>query len=410
MKTTSPEILKIRSEFPVLHQQVNGHPLIYLDNAATTQKPLRVIEALTNYYSKDNANIHRGIHTLAERATKAFEHTRTAVAEFIHAAEKEEIIFTRGVTESVNLVAASFGKAFIQTGDEIILSALEHHSNIVPWQLLAEERGAIIKVIPVQEDGTLDMATYHTLLNNGKTKIVAVNHASNALGTINPVKEIITAAHQIGAVVFIDGAQGIAHLPVDVQSMDCDFYAVSGHKMYGPTGVGFLYGKRKWLDAMPPWQSGGEMIREVRFTKTTFNDIPYKFEAGTPNIADVVALHKAVDFIQSLGKSFMAAHENDLLTYVTDLLKDIKGIRFFGQAAEKVSVLSFTIDGLHHFDVGQLLDAKGIAVRTGHHCTQPLMERFGIEGTIRASFSVYNTFEEVDALATALKKITERIK
>ena len=410
MKTTSPEILKIRSEFPVLHQQVNGHPLIYLDNAATTQKPLRVIEALTNYYSKDNANIHRGIHTLAERATKAFEHTRTAVAEFIHAAEKEEIIFTRGVTESVNLVAASFGKAFIQTGDEIILSGLEHHSNIVPWQLLAEERGAIIKVIPVQEDGTLDMATYHTLLNNGKTKVVAVNHASNALGTINPVKEIITAANQIGTVVFIDGAQGIAHLPVDVQSMDCDFYAVSGHKMYGPTGVGFLYGKRKWLDAMPPWQSGGEMIREVRFTKTTFNDIPYKFEAGTPNIADVVALHKAVDFIQSLGKSFMAAHENDLLTYATDLLKDIKGIRFFGQAAEKVSVLSFTIDGLHHFDVGQLLDAKGIAVRTGHHCTQPLMERFGIEGTIRASFSVYNTFEEVDALATALKKITERIK
>ncbi|MEY3405455.1 MAG: Cysteine desulfurase [Bacteroidota bacterium] len=410
MKITSPEILNIRSEFPVLDQQVNGHPLTYLDNAATTQKPQRVIDALTNYYSKDNANIHRGIHTLAERATKAFEQTRTSLAQFIHASEKEEIIFTRGVTESVNLVAASFGKAFIKSGDEIILSGLEHHSNIVPWQLMAEERGAIIKVIPVHEDGTLDLPAYHHLLSNGRTKLVAVNHASNALGTINPVREIISAAHQNGAVVFIDGAQGIAHLPVDVQVLDCDFYAASGHKMYGPTGVGFLYGKRKWLDAMPPWQSGGEMIREVRFTKTTFNDIPYKFEAGTPNIADVVALYEAIQFIQTLGKPFIAAHEGDLLTYAANLLQDIKGIRFFGQAAEKVSVLSFTIDGLHHFDVGQLLDAKGIAVRTGHHCTQPLMERFGIEGTIRASFSVYNTFEEAEALASALKKITEKIK
>lgn len=404
------KIQKIRSIFPVLHQQVNGHPLTYLDNAATTQKPQQVIDAVSHYYSFDNANIHRGIHTLAERATKAFELTRSKVSTFINASEKEEIIFTRGVTEGINLVSSSFGKRFINKGDEIIISGLEHHSNIVPWQLMAEERGAIIKVIPVLENGTLDMHAFTSLLRQGKTKMVSVNHASNSLGTINPVKEIISLSHQAGAAVLIDGAQGIAHLQVDVQDLDCDFYVASGHKMYGPTGVGFLYGKRKWLEEMPPWQSGGEMISEVRFEGTTFNSIPYKFEAGTPNIADVVALAQAVDFIDSTGKTFIAECEQALLNYTRELLADIPGIRFYGEAPEKVSVISFTLEGIHHFDAGQLLDAAGIAVRTGHHCTQPLMERFGIEGTIRASFSVYNTYQEADRLANALKKIVHKLK
>lgn len=404
------QIQHIRSEFPILDQQVNGHPLTYLDNAATTQKPLRVINALTQYYTTDNANIHRGIHTLAERATKAFEHTRSLLAAFINASEKEEVIFTRGVTEGINLVAASFGKRFINKGDEIIISGLEHHSNIVPWQLMAEERGATLRIIPVLDNGSLDLKGYTSLLNQGKTKLVSVNHASNSLGTINPIREIIREAHASGAAVLIDGAQGIAHLPVDVQELDCDFYVASGHKMYGPTGVGFLYGKRKWLEEMPPWQSGGEMISDVRFEKTSFNSIPYKFEAGTPNIADVVALSEAINFINSADKSFIAGHEQDLLKYAASLLKEVPGITFYSQAPEKVSVISFTLKNLHHFDVGQLLDARGIAVRTGHHCTQPLMERFKVEGTIRASFAVYNTFEEVDRLAEGLIKITSKLK
>lgn len=406
MKKSSSEILKIRTEFPVLNQQVNGYPLVYVDNAATTQKPKKVIEALVDYYFKDNANIHRGIHTLAERATVAFENTRKAITEFINASEKEEIIFTRGVTESVNLVASSYGKKFLEAGDEVIISGLEHHSNIVPWQLITQERGATLKVIPIHDNGTLDLDSYLNLLKPGRTKMVAVNHASNALGTINPIKSIIDSAHQAGAAVFVDGAQGISHLPVNVKDLDCDFYAASGHKMYGPTGVGFLYGKRKWLEEMPPWQSGGEMISEVRFEKTTYNTIPYKFEAGTPNIADVIALRYAVEFIENLGKTFIANHEQELLNYATGLLKNINRIRLVGTAPDKVSVISFVIEGMHHFDAGQLLDARGIAVRTGHHCTQPLMERFGIEGTIRASFSVYNTFEEVDMLINALEKIT----
>lgn len=404
------KILQIRASFPVLNQQVNGYPLIYLDNAATTQKPQQVIDALTHYYSFDNANIHRGIHTLAERATKAFENTRSKISSFINAAEKEEIIFTRGVTEGINLVASSFGKKFVGKGDQIIISGLEHHSNIVPWQLMANERGASIKVIPVLDNGTLDLHEFARLLESGVTKIVSVNHASNSLGTVNPIKEIISKAHQAGAAVLIDGAQGIAHLPVNVQELDCDFYVASGHKMYGPTGVGFLYGKRKWLEEMPPWQSGGEMISEVRFEKTTFNSIPYKFEAGTPNIADVIALSSALEFIESTGKAFISAHEQELLNYTKGLLANIPGIKFYGVAPEKVSVISFTLDGIHHFDAGQLLDASGIAVRTGHHCTQPLMERFGIEGTIRASFSVYNTFEEADRLAEALKKIVSKLR
>lgn len=404
------KILQIRATFPVLNQQVNGHPLTYLDNAATTQKPQQVIDALIHYYSFDNANIHRGIHTLAERATRAFENTRSKISTFINSAEKEEIIFTRGVTEGINLVASSFGRRFITKGDQIILSGLEHHSNIVPWQLIALEREASIKVIPVLENGTLDMNEFDRLLEIGNTKIVSVNHASNSLGTVNPVKEIISKSHQAGAAVLIDGAQGIAHLPVDVQDLDCDFYVASGHKMYGPTGVGFLYGKRKWLEEMPPWQSGGEMISEVRFEKTTFNSIPYKFEAGTPNIADVIALSSAVEFIESTGKLFISAHEQELLHHTKGILEDIPGIRFYGVAPEKVSVISFTLEGIHHFDAGQLLDASGIAVRTGHHCTQPLMERYGIEGTIRASFSVYNTIEEAGRLAEALKKIVRKFR
>lgn len=407
MNTTAAtrlDIDKIRTQFPVLNQLVNGKPLVYLDNAATNQKPKRVIDALTNYYEKDNANIHRGIHSLAERATKAYEDTRHAMREFINARHIEEIIFTRGVTESINLVASSYGRAFLNEGDEVIISGLEHHSNIVPWQMICEERKAILKVIPITDIGEIDTDSYHKLLS-ARTKVVAVNHASNSLGTINPIKEIIDAAHQYGAVVLIDGAQASAHLPIDVQSLDCDFYCISSHKMYGPTGTGILYGKKELLEKMPPYMGGGEMIKEVTFTKTTFNDLPYKFEAGTPNIADVIALKEAILFINELGKENIAAHEEELLNYAVRKLSAIPAVRLVGTASEKVSVQSFIIDGIHHFDIGQMLDTRGIAVRTGHHCTQPLMDRFGIEGTVRASFSVYNTREEIDQLAEGIERI-----
>ena len=399
------DVNALRKEFPILDQQVNGHPLVYFDNAATTQKPVRVIDRLSDYYRKDNANIHRGIHTLADRATRAFEETRKAVAAFISASSAEEIIFTRGVTEGINLVAASFGKQFVRKDDEILISGLEHHSNIVPWQLLCEERGAKLKVIPVLDDGTLDMDVFRSMLKKGKTRLVSVNHASNSLGTINPIEEIIREAHYADAAVLIDGAQGVAHLPVNVTALDCDFYVASGHKMYGPTGVGFLYGKRQWLEKMPPWQSGGEMIAQVTFEKTTWNKIPYKFEAGTPNIADVTALAEAIAFMNQHGRAILAAHEHALLTYASERLKAVDGIRFYGTAINKVSVISFLMDGFHPFDIGQMLDARGIAVRTGHHCTQPLMDRFRIEGTVRASFAAYNTFEEVDKLVEALKRL-----
>lgn len=402
--TTRLDIDKIRTQFPVLNQQVNGKPLVYLDNAATNQKPKRVIDALTNYYEKDNANIHRGIHSLAERATKAYEDTRHAMQEFINARHIEEIIFTRGVTESINLVASSYGRAFLNEGDEVIISGLEHHSNIVPWQMICEERKAILKVIPITDIGEIDTDSYHKLLS-ARTKVVAVNHASNSLGTINPIKEIIDAAHQYGAVVLIDGAQAAAHLPIDVQSLDCDFYCISSHKMYGPTGTGILYGKKELLEKMPPYMGGGEMIKEVTFTKTTFNDLPYKFEAGTPNIADVIALKEAILFINELGMENIAAHEEELLNYAVKKLSAIPAVRLVGTASEKVSVQSFVIEGIHHFDIGQMLDTRGIAVRTGHHCTQPLMDRFGIEGTVRVSFSVYNTKEEIDQLAEGIERI-----
>jgi cysteine desulfurase/selenocysteine lyase len=398
------DVEKIRSQFPILHQQVNGKPLVYFDNAATNQKPQRVIDALVGYYAGYNANIHRGIHTLAEKATKAYEHTRQVVKTFINAGESEEIIFTRGVTESINLVAATYGRAFIKEGDEIIISNLEHHSNIVPWQFVCEEKKAKLKIIPVTENGELKMDAYKALLSS-RTKIVAVNHASNSLGTINPIKEIIRLAHEVGAVVLIDGAQAGAHLNIDVQDFDADFYCLSSHKMFGPTGTGILYGKRALLEKMPPYQGGGEMIKDVTFEKTTYNDLPYKFEAGTPNIADVVAYAEAIEFINELGKGNIAAHEHELLTYATEKISKLKSVKVIGQAKEKLGVLAFTVKGIHHFDIGQMLDARGIAVRTGHHCTQPLMECLGLEGTVRASFSVYNTKGEIDNLIDALERI-----
>ncbi|MBS1680437.1 MAG: cysteine desulfurase [Bacteroidetes bacterium] len=409
MDTILADIEKIRAQFPVLQQHVNGKPLIYFDNAATNQKPKQVIDALINYYQGYNANIHRGIHTLAEKATKAFETTRHSMQRFINAKHAEEIIFTRGVTESINLVASSYGRAFLNEGDEVIISGLEHHSNIVPWQIICEEKKAKLKIIPVTEIGEIDLNGYQKLLST-KTKIVATNHASNSLGTINPVKEIIRLAHEVGAVVLIDGAQAAAHLEIDVLSLDCDFYCISSHKMYGPTGAGILYGKKEWLEKMPPYMGGGEMIKDVTFAKTTYNDLPYKFEAGTPNIADVIALNEAINFIQSISKEVIAEHEQSLLNYATKKLSEIPSVKFIGTSKEKVAVLSFVIEGIHPFDVGQMLDARGIAVRTGHHCTQPLMERFGIEGTVRASFSIYNTTHEIDELAEAVKRIVNFMK
>ncbi len=403
------DVDKIRKEFPVLHQQVNGRDLVYFDNAATNQKPKRVIDALVDYYTGYNANIHRGIHTLAEKATREFEKTRESVRHFINAASSQEIIFTRGVTESINLVAATYGRAFVKEGDEIIISTLEHHSNIVPWQFVCEANNATLKVIPVSRDGELDMDVFRQHLNS-RTRIVAVNHASNSLGTINPVKEIVRLAHEAGAVVLIDGAQAGAHIAIDVQDLDCDFYCLSSHKMYGPTGAGILYGKKALLEKMPPYQGGGEMIKEVTFEKTTYNDLPYKFEAGTPNIADVVALRHAIEFILEIGHENIAEHERELLAYATSRIAKLENVTLIGTAAHKVGVLAFTVKGIHHFDVGQMLDARGIAVRTGHHCTQPLMECYGIEGTVRASFAVYNTIKEVDQLVEGLERIINFMK
>ena len=400
----SLNIDQIRGLFPVLHQEVHGKPLIYFDNAATTQKPKAVIDALTHYYELDNSNIHRGAHALADRATRYYENTREAVREFIQARESAEIIFTKGTTESINLVAQTFGRKFLGPGDEIIISTLEHHSNIVPWQMLCEEKGALLKVIPINDAGEILFEEFEKILSP-KTKLVSLVHASNALGTINPVKKVIDAAHAVGAKVLLDGAQSTSHLEINVQDLDCDFMAFSAHKLYGPTGLGVLYGKREVLDAMPPFLGGGEMIKEVTFEKTTYNEIPFKFEAGTPNIADVIAFKAALDFIKDLKKSEIKAHEDELLAYANELMKDIKGFIPVGTAAEKVSVLSFNINQMHPFDVGQMLDARGIAVRTGHHCTQPLMKRFGIEGTVRASFAVYNTKSEIEQLAEGVARI-----
>lgn len=396
-------VTEIRKQFPILGRMVKGKPLVYFDNAATSQKPQSVIDALSHYYSHYNANIHRGIHTLAEEATLAYEDTRFAVQAFIGAAAADEIIFTRGTTEAINLVANTWGRQNISAGDEIILSGMEHHSNIVPWQILCEEKSAVLKVIPVKDNGELDMEAYKELLS-GKTKIVAVVHVSNSLGTVNPVKEIIAAAHQAGARVLIDGAQSAVHLEIDVQDLDCDFFAFSGHKVYGPTGIGALYGKRELLQDMPVFQGGGEMIREVTFEKTTYNDLPYKYEAGTPNIADTIALKTALDFTTQIGKDEIRKHETGLLDYATAGLQEIPGLTIIGQATNKVNLVSFVVEGAHPQDIGVLLDNMGIAVRTGHHCTQPLMRRFGIPGTVRASFALYNQQEEIDVLISGLHK------
>lgn len=397
------DIQKIRADFPVLDQQVNGSPLIYFDNAATTQKPKLVIDALSHYYASDNANIHRGIHALAERATTAFELTRTKIKEFINAPSSDQIILTAGTTGSINLVAQTFGRANFSKGDKILISNLEHHSNIVPWQMIAEEKGAIIEVIPVDERGVLDLEAYRNLLD-ASVKLVAVNHVSNAIGTINPIAEMIQLAHAHGAKVMIDGAQSIAHLDIDVQALDIDFFAFSAHKLFGPTGVGVLYGKRELLESMPPYQGGGEMIKEVSFEGTTYNELPYKFEAGTPNIADVIALSAAIDYVNALSKEALFTQELALLAYATEQLSTIPGLRIIGTAPDKIAVISFVIDGIHPQDLGVLLDKFGIAIRTGHHCVQPLMKRFGLPGTCRASFAFYNTFEEIDLFVKALRR------
>ena len=399
---------QIRADFPVLHQQVNKAPLIYFDNAATTQKPKAVIDALSAYYEQDNANIHRGIHTLAERATTAYELTRKKLASFLNSPSTDQIIFTSGTTAGINLVAQTFGRANVGKGDQIIVSNLEHHSNIVPWQMIAEEKGAEIKVIPVSDAGVLDIEAFKALLNP-RVKLVAVNHVSNAIGTINPIEEIISLAHEVGAKVLIDGAQSVAHLAVDVQALNMDFFVFSAHKLFGPTGVGVLYGKRDLLEAMPPYQGGGEMIKEVSFAGTTYNELPYKFEAGTPNIADVIAFGAALDYVQAIPADALAAQEEALLAYATEKLQKILGLRIVGTAPEKIAVISFVIDGVHPQDIGVLLDKFGIAIRTGHHCAQPLMQRYELVGTCRASFSFYNTFEEIDRFVLCLEKTLQML-
>jgi len=404
MKTEGTyDVQAIRAQFPILSRKVKGKDLVYLDNAATAQKPLAVIDALVHYYSHYNANIHRGLHTLADEATAAYEASRTAVKDFVGASSPDEIIFTKGTTDSINLVAHSWGKSFLQEGDEIIITSLEHHANIVPWQMIAAEKKAILRVIPIDDNGILDMEAFKAMLGP-KTKFVSVIHVSNALGIINPVEEIIRLAHEHNAVVLLDGAQSSVHLDIDVQTLGCDFYVFSGHKIYGPTGVGVLYGRRDLLESMPPYQGGGEMIKEVRFEYTTYNELPFKFEAGTPNIADVIALKAGIDFINSIGKPAIRKHEEILLEYATAQLKDIAGLRIIGDVKNKVSVISFIIDGVHPQDLAILLDNQGVAVRTGHHCAQPLMHRLGIVGTTRASFAAYNTLEEIDVLTQALNK------
>ncbi len=403
------DIQSIRAKFPVLDQKVNGKPLIYFDNAASSQTPSEVIDSLRHFYEKDHANIHRGIHTLAERSTTAYEATRKQVKSFINSSEVEEIIFTKGTTESINLVAQSWGLLNLKEGDEILISQLEHHSNIVPWQLIGQRTGAKIKVIPINEKGEILLDDYQNLLNE-RTKLVAFNYISNSLGTINPVKEMISLAKSVGATTFIDAAQASPHLKIDVQVLNCDFLAFSSHKMYGPTGVGILYGKKHLLEEMPPYQGGGEMIKDVSFSGTTYNDVPYKFEAGTPNIGDVIAFKAAIQFIEELGHDQIESHENELTEHATNRLSGIDGLKLIGTAERKASVVSFLVDDIHPYDLGQLLDARGIAVRTGHHCTQPLMDFFKIEGTVRSSFSVYNTIEEIDYFAESLQQIVAKFR
>ncbi len=397
------DIHKVRADFPILKREVNGKPLVYLDNGATTQKPKAVIDAITNYYSDMNSNVHRGVHYLSQISTDAFEVTRRKVQEFINAKEDFEVIITKGTTDSINLVASCYGKVFVHEGDEIIISAMEHHSNIVPWQMLCEEKGAVLRVISMNEKGELDLEAYKNLLSE-KTKLVSVTYVSNSLGTINPIKEIIDLAHAKNVPVLVDAAQAIQHIKIDVQEFDVDFLAFSGHKMYAPTGVGVLYGKKDLLNAMPPYQGGGDMIKDVTFEKTTYNELPFKFEAGTPNIEAGICLAAAIDYINELGIDNIKAYEDELLEYATTKIKEIPGVKIIGEAAKKSSVLSFVVDGVHPYDIGVILDKLGIAVRTGHHCAQPVMDQFCIPGTVRASLAVYNTKEDIDTFIAGLTR------
>ena len=400
------DLEKVRADFPILRERVYGRPLVYLDNAATSQKPNAVIEAVVEYYRHDNANIHRGVHLLSQRATNAYEAVRSAVQAFLHAEQASEIVFVRGATEAINLVAQTYGRTHVESGDEVLITAMEHHSNIVPWQILCEEKGAVLTVAPINNRGEVLLDEFQKLLSP-RTRIVSVAHVSNALGSINPVKQMVAMAHAANAAVLVDGAQAAPHLRIDVQDLDCDFYAFSGHKVYGPTGIGVLYGKAALLDQMPPYQGGGEMITSVTFEKTIYNKVPHKFEAGTPDIAGVIGLGAAIDYINGLGIATIGAHEHELLTYGTEKLSAIPGLRIVGTAQEKAGVLSFVMDGIHPHDIGTILDQEGIAVRTGHHCAQPVMDRFGIPATVRASFALYNTKEEIDALAHGIQKVRE---
>jgi cysteine desulfurase/selenocysteine lyase len=395
-----------RFHFPLLRRHVNGKPLVYFDNAATSQKPQVVIDAIMRYYHEENSNIHRGVHYLSTKATESYEEARAKVQKFISAPSTQEIIFVRGTTEAVNLVAASFGRRNVNEGDEVVISAMEHHSNIVPWQLLCEEKKAKLRVIPMNDAGELILDQFETMLND-RTKIVAITHISNALGTINPIKEMIKSAHRHGVSVLVDGAQAVPHMKVNVQELDCDFYSFSSHKMFGPTGVGVLYGKKELLEKMPPYQGGGDMIKSVTFEKTTYNDLPYRFEAGTPNIAGGIGLGAAIDYMSRMDMSALAAYEHELLEYATMKLSDIPGLKIIGTAKEKASVISFVLDGIHPHDIGTILDYEGVAIRTGHHCAQPVMQRFGIPATARASFAFYNTKDEIDVLVKAIFKVKE---
>ena len=396
------DVQRIRKDFPILNRKVYGKDLIYFDNGATSQKPQLVIDAIQKYYTTDNSNIHRGVHFLSQEATSQYEQARKTIQKYINAAHSEEVLFTKGTTDSINLIAFSLGET-LKKGDEIVISAMEHHSNIVPWQMLCDRKECVLRVIPINADGELMMDEFHSLLNE-KTKLVSITHISNTLGTINPVEEITKAAHAVGALVFLDGAQSIQHMKVDMQALDCDFYAFSGHKVFGPTGVGILYGKRNILNALPPYQGGGDMIAKVSFEKTTYNELPHKFETGTPDIAGGICLGKAIEYLSSLDIRQLQQHEQDLGKYAENELKSMKGVRIIGTAKNKISVISFIVEGAHPFDVGTLLDKQGIAIRTGHHCTQPLMDIFKIPGTIRASFAFYNSKEEVDIFITALKR------
>ena len=400
------DVERIREDFPILRQQVRGKPLVYLDNAATSQKPQVVIDAIRNYYERDNANIHRGVHFLSERATEEYERARRTAQKFVNAGDSREIIFTRGTTESINLVAQTYGRKHVGAGDEILITAMEHHSNIVPWQILCEEKGARLRVAPIDDRGALLVDDFEKLLN-ARTKIVALPHVSNALGTVNPVAQLIEMAHRWNAPVLVDGAQAAPHVSIDVQALGCDFYAFSGHKVYAPTGIGALYGKAALLDAMPPYQGGGDMISSVTFEKTTYNKLPYKFEAGTPNVSGAIGLGAALDYVNGVGLDEIAAHEDDLLAYAHSALSALPNIQLIGTAPHKAGVVSFVMDGIHPHDIGTILDQEGIAVRTGHHCAQPVMQRFNVPATVRASFAMYNTKQEIDALARGIRKVRE---